>query len=691
MACNFIIQDGKVIDVRTDEGKPSALFAAAQNRFQDIQKAIDFVAITKTDDFEQNVSYEGAEPSFQIVLDYVNRENAVKTPLSPLQLQDLKNSAMSVEGISSLGELQTKLQDAFYTNNLFAPTQAKLTASGLYSPYEVSSILNGIDLQERIKKSIEALNNTEIEDAQFESYFDLQNDPIKTEEFNSFGKLSVANPYIIERQVIEKVGAPVNEEEFYSALSDLDTPSNITFSEAQKYVRAEQWIDNDGVIERSLNNNTFNLISQTKTAQSNSQIIEDLNTLINAPQVVLDNNSENARNILANIESNLATEGLDVIGIKDELPNKEFLTSLRRFLINPSVENTQSFADVYDDYFQVDVTPKTKVLKQRVKDRSYVYLETKKPQEQLYSENSLLKVGEDLYIKVRKQPLTSLYETLLTYPDKFPEGIGTLVQLQAYVQQRSAELEVNTDAEEITLMKMYFDAPLVIEQTIEAQQEIVNNENFTGNSEYLQNDFISDFYSESLKQKLRNSEQYKNFYSNFEINEKGIILINDDAITLDTVNTWVNDINKKISNNIKQYSIISTQMPVIGEVEQDEVVQGKEAMRALAVNYPLSIAKPVTQTFRVDADNIIIKNSEQEFIKSGQDVYENIETKGGITLYSRLPRNESNYKMYKIPAPKTNVSLQNYGYLETSPDMMTERKYISTAEKVKINQENFNC
>jgi hypothetical protein len=69
-----------------------------------------------------------------------------------------------------------------------------------------------------------------------------------------------------------------------------------------------------------------------------------------------------------------------------------------------------------------------------------------------------------------------------------------------------------------------------------------------------------------------------------------------------------------------------------------------------------------------------------------------MDTEGNLTLYSRLNNNVGEYYNLNNKAPKTNVKVEEYIYLETQPNkFISEKYYLSKAEKKKINQENFNC
>lgn len=211
-----------------------------------------------------------------------------------------------------------------------------------------------------------------------------------------------------------------------------------------------------------------------------------------------------------------------------------------------------------------------------------------------------------------------------------------------------------------------------------------NISNFTGNFEYLSTDFVSDFYIDILKEREKNSEIYKNFYSNFDVNEKGIYLKNNDPITLSQVKEYADE-------NLKQYSIISKQLPLL--IEQETHYNTKQSRRDNIINNPQNINKYQGQFHKINDNNVIVKNSEDEFIKVYGEIYEAIDTEGNLTLYSRLDKkNDSEYYSLNNKAPKTDVKIEDYSYLNTQPEkFLTEKKYLSKSAKEKIKEEDFNC
>lgn len=670
MACTFIKNDqGEIIDVRSETGAPSQLYKQALDKYQDKQKAIDIVATTLSEGFIET----GVSPSLEQVEAYIVRENSNTLPLSAKQLQDLKNTVMG--NIVSVEELYRKLQSAFYVGNLFAPTEQSLRNSGLYSPYELQAIINDIDLQQRIKNSIEALNNTEIEDSQLENYFDLTT--IKSNEINSFGKLNNYNPYIVEKDTIDLLGGLTTQSDFYEQIENLPYPTEVTFEEMQQYVRAQEMDDN----LQPLRDNTQTLL-EIKSAETSSEVIDNIETLLSVNDAVIEQNADKVRAVLSTVEKQLAQEGLDVIGIKDralDIELKPFLQGLLTYLKNPTLANTTAFSQTYNSFFQIDISNKYRPLK-LPKNRNYVYTEAIRSEMEMF-ENNLVKAQPNVFIKIRRQSLEDMYDIVQSYRE------GTIEDLQREVQQQMGQAQ-ELMTEEVVLWKMYLNVPLNITQEVTAPEQLENNTLFEGNQQYLENEFPTDFYKEMLKQKINNSPQYQNFYSHFTINQKGIQLINQDPITLDTIQTWIEEIKPTIANNLKQYSLISKQLPRLISAETE--ITAKESQRALAVNYPLQIPKLNAQSFRVGEENVIAKNTTQEFIRIGTETYENTATIADLTLYTKLPVNDSVYNRYGIKQPSSDISLQEYAHLESRGEIKF-KSYLNQKERTNINQENFNC
>lgn len=205
-------------------------------------------------------------------------------------------------------------------------------------------------------------------------------------------------------------------------------------------------------------------------------------------------------------------------------------------------------------------------------------------------------------------------------------------------------------------------------------------QNFTGNAEYLTTEYVADFNIEMLKEKAKNSAKYKNFYSNFDINEKGIYLKNTDDITMQKVELYADE-------NLRNYSLLSKQMP---DLTKENIDETKQTQRDNIVNNPQNISKYQGQLYKISDQEVIIKNETKDFIRIGQDIYENVAVKGTLSQYTKLERNTSNYNIFGVKKLEAEKNLNDYNYLETTEkDFISTKQYLTKQEK--DNQDEYEC
>ncbi len=198
---------------------------------------------------------------------------------------------------------------------------------------------------------------------------------------------------------------------------------------------------------------------------------------------------------------------------------------------------------------------------------------------------------------------------------------------------------------------------------------------FTGNYNYLTEDYVSDFYIEQLKEKQKNSAKYRNFYSNFEVNEKGINILNTDAISMQQIEIYADE-------NLRQYSLISKQMP---DLQVD--TEMNESTRDLVVNNPQTLEDYKNDLFRIDENNLILKNNTEEFVKVNGEIYESVAKQGNLNHFVKLETPTSDYYAVEVKAPQTNLKLSDYSYLNESPEKFKSVKDFLKGE----NPEELSC
>lgn len=221
MSCNLIYgENRKLENVVADNGNTSLLYKEALKEFGESQ-ALEIYLASKSDDFQDNVLLSNSEldvnnePKLKTVLNYLSFKNESKEPLTIQQKLDIKNISLGLDNFSIKGLIK-----AFYVNGIFNVSPKNLKKSGLYSDYEIANLVQDVTLQEKVKQSLEALKNTEYVELEEQSFDNLE----KTNEINSFGKQVVINPYIIQKEIVDKLAANT-EEEFERNLTDLEYPN----------------------------------------------------------------------------------------------------------------------------------------------------------------------------------------------------------------------------------------------------------------------------------------------------------------------------------------------------------------------------------------------------------------------------------------------------------------------------------
>lgn len=453
MSCNLHYKGTKLIEVVNDQGQPSQLYKEAVSTFGE-DKALDIYLTSKSENFTE--IYGTEEPDLKTVMSYITQENQSIEPLNREQKIDLQNFALGVENFNV-----QDLVDSFYDEfGIFTVDSAKLNASKLYSDYEIRNLQNDAELQEKVKQSIEALKNTE--NVEFQQEIPQQIE--KTGVVNSFGKLTNLNPFIVEKDITEKLGG-TTQEEFNQIIEDLDYPKfqdsvnkEELFQQMQEYKKAEVFIEVEGEIRQKNNTETELTIPLTTKVVTNQTVKNNINSLINIRLDVLSDNYEQTKEVIKSIEDDLIKEGLDIVGLSEKSVDPdliEFLQELNLFVNNPSEENTKIYADASDKYFDRDLNPTETVVKAE-QDLEYVSLNTNLSEEELYVKNGLIKVKDGLYVKSAKESLDKLYTNLGTYTEKYPKD----KTIQEYVQEQITTMnDFNNaeNAEAVYLYKMYFN------------------------------------------------------------------------------------------------------------------------------------------------------------------------------------------------------------------------------------------
>ena len=641
---------------------------------------------------QKRESFKVEEPALEDVMKYITAQNETKEPMNEEQTKDYKNTLIGTKGFSF-----DNLKKAFYDENgVFFVSTPKLVSSGLYSQYEAEHLQKDLELQEQVKSSIEALKNTEEVGVPTQEDFEQVE---KENNFNSFGKLNSLNPYIVQKQ-IQNTLAATTREEFDELLGELpfsnfqksvqsEEAKESLFKDMQAFKKAEMMLSIGGEIKPSLNSNTEVIVPQVAQDLTGKKVLNDVKYFLGQDLNILKANPKETSTLLQSIEKNLIKEGYDVIGLATKVPDvymMQYLSSVVDLSEDSNKESLDNYVSVYDEYFGKDLTPEKGYIKTAQDDRIFAKLDTELKEEEVYNQQGLIKQGEGVYIRVNKKTADELYPIVATYPEKLPEGVKTEADLRKYVQSTLNNDEV-TDSETgevINLFKLYYGIPLESEpKRINTEEFNQKQSQFDGDVEYLKGDFVSDFYRDGLVEKSKESKLFRDFYSHFKVTEKGLELENNDPITLESIKPYVTD-------DLKNYSLLSKSMPNLRPEEVD-FVEGKNSRRNLTSNNPTSLAKFEGNISLLDDNNLVAKNATNEFIRLKNDVYENVQTIGNLSLYSKLGITRGAYNSFAVEKPESSYSLEDYLHLENKPEAFIKAKnYLSKEEKDGL-EGDFSC
>jgi len=595
-------------------------------------------------------SYPNGEPSMQSVLEFLRNQNRTQRELDTEERIELKNLSLGFQG-----DLKAEMNKVFYDQeNFFTIVPQKMQS--LYSQYEIDRILKSPSLQNQIKESLEAFQNTEFDIVTEQEI--PQQQLVKSNTIGKFGKALYENPNHLKQDLMEEI-AGVEEDMFQ------ENPF-ITLEEAQSFVKARVLADIDGsIVEPNLGDR---LAISATILENPYKAVSAIVKITNISDETLLENPQETYRTLSNIENEALKMGIDVIGIKDQADNptlKPFLNALGGVMENPVQENLATFSKLYSEFFPSQIQ-ETKAIKQP-DDRDYIYLRTALSEGEVFNQIGAIKKAENVYVQVNDKTLEELYDIASYYN-------ANLTRQENQRQALRIESSERETAEKINLFKTI----LGFDGLNEGISEGINETAFTGNYEYLTNDFVAEFNIKSLREKKKNSPMWLNFYSNFEINEQGINLKYTDDLTLSTVEELADE-------NLRQYSLISKQMPNLNQTTLDENPDISQKERDFYVNNPQTA--PLMQSPTIVDSETLISDSQDRFTKR-QDgsFWENVFTQNGKSLFKRQMVNKSQYNTFGNPKPQFN----EYDFdLKAS---MSDNSNVKDSTKAKnILKESFDC
>ena len=731
MACQiFRAETGEIQAVTNEQGNPSTLYAAAYALTGNEEKALDIWSVAQTQDYKTINGENQTEPSLQNVLKYINRYNSQNKKLSPADIDELTNNSLSLP-LNYIEEIYSATEEMF-PNGVFTLSEATLNRSGLYSPAEIQAVLNTPSAQQKIKQTVDKIRaevsvNDNIETPTLAIYETPELISVQdTTELIGVGKFMQLNPFLIDKELKQKVGGIKNREDFETALDTANEAitekyySNTEYADKlfETYSSMERMPlleDGEEGLTNTLQNNIKAFTQQALViGQDSKQIRNIIDLLQSTPKLVWTNSGIEIEDMLLRLEDYATDLGIDIIGISEQEFSYEegqvFLSTLYDLVslaesgnVNDSI--IEQFADQYNTVFQSNISPvvTAKEMNAANKGRNLVVVDSVKSEQELFDQNSLLKVNEEsVYQRVNKQEdIEGLYDyvtnliqfnpTVVERTALYPSAYDSTDRFSIKKAQEASREDIKADlrryvqqqphSEELTLYKIAFGHPVVFP----TQEKEIRNQMVSVNYEYLTGDFISDFARVYLQEKLKGSKMFEKVYSHFGFNTKGIILKDTDPYSKQEINTLTPQ-----RATIRQYAAISKDaqlnslFPVINQAQE-------MSPRVFYLNNPEQLKQKTLQyELSEDGQYLATQNMQDDFINVNGRIWEKVNTAKNITVYEQLPDIVNPY--YNIPnielTLNRNVDMKQFSELSQSLENLAKiEKLYTNKELEKINSE----
>lgn len=396
--CNIVYDsDGKIEYVETPNGERSGLFDQLNTIFGE-EKAVDLYALSQSEDFTGK----------QTVEDVVIFATSTEEPLTVQETADSMDMAVAF-GATTSDELTVALSRAFIKDGVVVFDQKQLEKAG-FNEYEINNLLNDATLQNTIRNTIFRLKNTE---------FTVESGNVETHTNDAIG--------IFGKQV-----------------------PNVTIQEEAVFTVEDGQI----ISKKSDTKETLRKTYPINPAPISDKLKSLTNTITNVTENVAKNNPEKVKKVVEDIKREVVEYGIDLRGIEDRIYPvnrlKGLVGSLQNYLLNPN----DSFADVYDSFFEIQMP-------EAVEENNEIKLDTELSEYELFRDHNLIRKSGNTYVYVAQENLNDLYNYFFRQQEQYK----TKEEVQALIPQMEVEdFEADSDVlEAMVIWKEFLGYPLKTE------------------------------------------------------------------------------------------------------------------------------------------------------------------------------------------------------------------------------------
>lgn len=540
--CRISYDNQGVATVLDEGGSPSRLYGRILSVVDDQKTAINIWSAA----VDPNQGLAGESTTLEDVLRFMDSKAAENLTLSPAE-ELLMKDVMVRNGFNTLSELSSTLVQLFKPNGVIELPGRDTTGRNLYTQDDLRA-LDLVTLNNLLQKMEGYLMREQEIYVVPQEQKDLY---LNTNDKNALGMSEKLTAEEVSTTLLSKIKDFTNEVEIEKVINESPFAE---FAERFRTNKAfRQQILNDLKDLRRIP--TLSVVAGQLTDKNESQYITLKNMILSkAPTTVLEaemeyvasitdfvwrNNPDVVKGLLKEIESELISLNIDVIGLSEHTNSKEvvldILNEAFQMVKNPTHGNIKSFTDKLQVLIPQEENSIVELIDKRYKDYNIVHVEALGSEVDLFNAYGLIKVGEDLYHKVDQ---TADINTLIDFLAKrYVEGgfvlpkefvtakdltnkVAVLKDVTNYLAAQKEPLGL-ANKMLYTAYKKIFDHDAV--QVIPTEQ-VSNITTIRTDEGYLKSDFISDFYRYILEEKAKNSQLYRSVLKHFYISDKDISL-----------------------------------------------------------------------------------------------------------------------------------------------------------------------
>lgn len=489
----------------------------------------------------------------------------------------------------------------------------------------------------------------------------------------------------------------------------------------------------NGIIVPKLNNDLVpSILNTLRVGESKLAFTEAVDNIRAIPTDDWYNN-EAIPYLLKDLELEAARNHIDIYGLSNSYTSVSqeeiggILDVIDDFLYKAE-QSDISNADIYDlsndisEFFGQSVSQEEKSIpiSESDKSRNLSILDTAAPELNLYESDGYIKFRDNLYQKATvydsfDSMVTDTYNALLQdmtiLPDSVLESLGLKTNGNynlPYLLNPSNEANIkskinnfvsrtvdpdfaivtNNDfdlAKQVTLYKNLLNVPAKVKIVDDISQFMTRKstvDSFQSDIDYLTSDFISDFYTGYLEQKVLETPLFDSALKYFEVTNKGIIFNSTDPTIKNQTLALLQE--ESLFPMLQAYASISkdSSMEFLLPQELDETTVDIQDRRDFVLNNPQTVDKFLKPYTRVDTVTAVVKNGKDEFIQLNDGIYELSDFRNGVSVYSKLGNiSDPNYYVFNMAKPVVNTDINIETFESTNSEIdLTDKSKVSQAE-----------